>query len=77
MAVASFNRMRTYTQATYNQLEQKNTMFQLGNRVEFARQIAASVEFVTEKEAAEIKKMFNSCIREGLEIEPGTVRRGM
>jgi hypothetical protein len=54
----------------YNQLEQKNTMFQLGNRVEFARQIAASVEFVTEKEAAEIKKMFNSCIREGLEIEP-------
>ena len=54
----------------YNQLEQKNTMFQLGNRVEFARQIAASVEFVSEKEAAEIKKMFNSCIREGLEIEP-------
>ena len=54
----------------YNQLEQKSTMFQLGNRVEFARQIAASVEFVDQKKAAELKKMFNACIREGLEIEP-------
>ena len=54
----------------YNQLEQKNTMFQLGNRVEFARQIAASVEFLSEKEAAGLKKMFNACIREGIEIEP-------
>ena len=45
-------------------------MFQLGNRVEFARQIAASVEFLSEKEAAGLKKMFNACIREGIEIEP-------
>ena len=62
-------RCRMYT-GYYNQLDMKDNRFELGNRVEFARQIAASVEFVNKKTANKLKKMFNKCIREGLEIEP-------
>ena len=39
---------RMYT-GYYNQLDGKDNRFELGNRVEFARQIAASVEFVDQK----------------------------
>ena len=53
----------------YNQHDGDNR-FQLRGRVEFARQIAASVEFVNKKLANKLKKMFNTCIREGLEIDP-------
>ena len=53
----------------YNQHDGDNR-FQLRGRVEFARQIAASVEFVNKRTANKLKKMFNTCIREGLEIEP-------
>lgn len=36
----------------------------------FARQMATLVEFATVKEAEEIKKQINACIREGREINP-------
>ena len=55
----------------YNQHDGDNR-FQLGNRVEFARQIAASVEFVNKKTANKLKKAFNKAIRDGVEIDPET-----
>ena len=42
----------------------------LSEVIQFARQMATLVEFVTPKEAAEIKKQINACIREGKEINP-------
>ena len=53
----------------YNQHDGDNR-FQLRGRVEFARQIAASVEFVDKKKANQLKKIFNKCIRAGVEIRP-------
>jgi hypothetical protein len=35
----------------------------------FARQMSTTVQFVTDKEAKELKKAINACIREGREIE--------
>jgi hypothetical protein len=35
----------------------------------FARQMAQTVEFVTDKEAAQIKQQINACIRENREVE--------
>lgn len=37
---------------------------------DFARQMATLVEFATPKEAQEIKKQLNACIREGRDINP-------
>ena len=62
---------RMYT-GYYNHLEGKDDRFELGNRVEFARQIAASVEFVDKKTAAKLKKAFNKAIRNGEDIHPDT-----
>ena len=64
-------RCRMYS-GYYNHLEGKDDLFELGNRVEFARQIAASVEFVDKKTAAKLKKAFNKAIRNGEDIHPDT-----
>ena len=63
---------RMYT-GYYNAIEGRDSHFELGNRVEFARQIAASVEFVDKKTAAKLKKAFNKAIRNGEDIHPDTV----
>ena len=42
----------------------------LSEPIQFARTMATLVEFATPKEAIEIKKQLNACIREGKEINP-------
>jgi hypothetical protein len=38
--------------------------------VDFARQMSTACEFVSDKEAAKLKKQINDCIREGKDIQP-------
>jgi hypothetical protein len=45
--------------------------------VGFARQMSQLVTFVNEKEATELKKQLNACIREGLEVVPETFNNSL
>ena len=41
----------------------------LEDAIKFAKQMSQAVDFVDEKEAKELKKVLNSCIRQGIEID--------
>ena len=45
--------------------------------VGFARQMSQLVTFVNEKEATELKKQLNACIREGIEVVPETFNNSL